>query len=46
MERVLKATPIVVCAGAVEADGVNMKRLGVIMEFLKDKQIFKEMGSE
>ena len=46
MERVLKDTQIAVCVGVVESDEVNVKRLGVFIEVLKDRRRYKYMGSE
>ena len=39
MDRVLEVTPLAVGAGAVEADGVNVKHLGVFVGVLKYKEM-------
>ena len=45
VEFILKTTPITIGAGAVEAAGVNAKRLGLFVEVLKDRQRFKVVVS-
>ena len=45
MERLIDSAPLVVGAGAVEAYVVNVKRLEVFMEVLKERRSFKEVGS-
>ena len=46
VERLIKAAPLPVGAGEVEAAGVNVKCLGVFMEVLEYTKIFKEVGPE